>query len=78
MDDTGHQVADPAPGTSSGTPPGYVRFGSKPTQVIPIPWAEQILAALAEKYPAQFGNLLREAALQGTGQTGGRLRERKA
>jgi len=41
----------------------YVKFGPRPTQEMPIEWAETILTELAAKHSAMFGNLLREATL---------------
>jgi hypothetical protein len=43
--------------------PVYVRFGPRPTQVMPLDWAEQILTEWARSHPPQFGKALAEAAL---------------
>lgn len=51
--------------SESGTDitPVYVRFGPRPTQIIALDWAEQILTEWARSHPAQFGKALAEAAL---------------
>ena len=43
----------------------YVKFGPRPTQEIPIEWAETILARLAEGHGSLFGKLLADAAFTG-------------
>jgi hypothetical protein len=40
----------------------YVKFGPRPTQEMPIEWAELMLARLAEGHGNLFGKLLSEAA----------------
>jgi hypothetical protein len=40
----------------------YVRFGPRPTQVIPIDWAETMLTEWARAHASQFGKALAEAA----------------
>lgn len=39
-----------------------VRFGTRPTQVIPLPWAEIMLTELKTRQPVLFGKLLVIAA----------------
>jgi hypothetical protein len=51
--------------TTLPIPPVNVRFGPGDNQVMPIPWAEYMLGALAKAHPSMFGNLLKEAALGG-------------
>lgn len=40
-----------------------VRFGSGPSQTMPIDWAEAMLAEWKDKKPAEFGKYLSEAAM---------------
>jgi hypothetical protein len=42
--------------------PVYVRFGPRPTQEMPLDWAEKMLSAWKEKDPSRFGKALAEAA----------------
>lgn len=41
----------------------YVKFGPRPTQEIPIEWAEKILTMLKNDHESQFGKLLTKAAI---------------
>ncbi len=52
MDENGHPAAQV-----------YVRFGPRPTQEVPVEWAERMLTALKERNEALFGKLLTAAAL---------------
>jgi hypothetical protein len=38
--------------------PVYVRFGPKPNQEVPLPWAEGMLAWIKETHPYVFGGAL--------------------
>ena len=40
--------------------PVYVRFGPRPTQEMPLEWAEKMLSAWRAKDPARFGKALAE------------------
>ena len=42
--------------------PVYVRFGPRPTQEMPLDWAEKMLTAWREKNAQQFGKALADAA----------------
>jgi hypothetical protein len=42
--------------------PVYVRFGPRPTQEMPLDWAEKMLTAWRERDPKRFGAALSEAA----------------
>ncbi len=45
-----------------------VRFGDRPSQTMPLQWAESMLKDFAVEHPIQFGKLLARAALdQGNG-----------
>lgn len=55
--------------TANGPAPGMVRrddirvrFGPRPTQVIPLDWAESMLTELKKTKPALFGALLTAAS----------------
>jgi hypothetical protein len=39
-----------------------IRFGDRPNQTMPASWAADVLTKLADRHPAQFGQLLTEAA----------------
>lgn len=41
----------------------YVSFGPRPTQEVPIEWAEKMLTILKSEHESQFGKLLQRAAL---------------
>jgi hypothetical protein len=45
--------------TESG--PQYVRFGPGKTELMPLEWAEAMLASWKEKRPAEFGKHLQMA-----------------
>jgi hypothetical protein len=49
--------------TGTDITPVYVRFGPRPTQIMPLDWAEHILTEWAKSHPPQFGKALSEAAL---------------
>ncbi len=40
-----------------------VRFGDRPTQTMPLQWAETMLSLLMKEHPAQFAKLLPRAAM---------------
>jgi hypothetical protein len=40
--------------------PVYVRFGPRPTQEMPLDWAEKMLTAWRERDPKRFGSALAE------------------
>lgn len=43
----------------------YVRFGPRPTQIMPLDWAEAMLSTWRDRDPARFGKALAEAAVNG-------------
>ena len=53
--------------TSNGHQNGGVRvkFGTRPTQDIPVEWAEAMLTLLATEHQKTFSTLLARVALQG-------------
>lgn len=42
-----------------------VRYGDGPDDVLPLSWAEHMLASMARDDPKRFGKLLTDAALAG-------------
>lgn len=51
MDDSSGQ-------NGSGNGKVYVRFGPRPTQEMPLEWAEKMLAMLKSEHAPQFGKML--------------------
>ena len=45
--------------------PPRVRFGPRPTQTMPLEWAEIMLTQLCERDRKRFGDLLASAAVEG-------------
>jgi hypothetical protein len=43
----------------------YVQFGPRPTQTIPVSWAEKILRNYMTRYPASFAKAMGDASLEG-------------
>lgn len=43
----------------------YVKFGPRPTQVIPVSWAEQIIQNYMIRYPAAFAKIMGQVSLEG-------------
>lgn len=43
----------------------YVKFGPRPTQVVPISWAEQIIQDYMRRYPSAFAKIMGQVALEG-------------
>jgi hypothetical protein len=48
------------PVTETDITPVYVRFGPRPTQEMPLDWAEKMLTTWRERDPKRFGSALAE------------------
>jgi hypothetical protein len=46
----------------NGTPEVRVKFGGRPSQNMPLMWAERMLTLWCERDPQRFGTLLAEVA----------------
>ncbi len=52
-------------GEMNGQEPPRVRFGPRPTQTMPLEWAEIMLTHLCERNRKLFGDLLAASAVEG-------------
>ena len=52
-------------GETGGQEAPRVRFGPRPSQTMPLEWAEAMLMQLCERDRKRFGDLLASAAVEG-------------